>query len=79
MPNIAFGGAEHHLRAFAVRHLPERGEEFVTVHPGHVPIEQNRIRHATAAGIERHRAVFCFDDIKLHIFEDSPRDFANDT
>ena len=48
--DAAFRGAEHHFRLVAARHLPQRGEKLVAVHIGHIPIEQNGIGHAAAAG-----------------------------
>src|SRR3981189_1359355 len=43
--DIVLGGAEHHLGRVATGHAAQIAEEFVAVHHGHVPVEQDRLGH----------------------------------
>src|SRR5580692_1310516 len=41
--DVVFGREEHHLGLVAAGHAAEIAQEFISVHDGHVPIEQDRL------------------------------------
>ena len=76
--DVVFGGAEHDLGRIAAGHTAQIAEEFVTVHDGHVPVEQDRVGHGALAHFERLLAVLGFGDLEMHFFQDAACDFSND-
>src|SRR3546814_10552579 len=60
-----------------VPHRPQLVQELQAVHHGHVPVEQNGIRHVALAGLDRLSAVFGFVDVEAEAFKDLARHHAH--
>ena len=78
MCDIVFGGAEYHLGRIAAGHAAQIAEEFIAIHHGHVPVEQNRLGHGALADVQRFRAVLGFDDLEIKTFQNTACDLSND-
>src|SRR5712675_2322772 len=76
--DVVFSGAEHHLGLVSAGHAAQIAEEFIAVHHGHVPVEQDRLGHGTLADFERFRAVLGFHDLEIKTFQDTACNLAND-
>ena len=68
--HVVFGGAEDDDGIVPARLTAECGHEIHAVHHRHVPVEQDGVRHAGAALVERRRAVTGLVAVKLEAFQD---------
>src|SRR5467141_1373043 len=76
--DVVFSGAEHHLGLVSAGHAAQIAKEFVTVHHRHVPVEQDGFGQSALADLKRLLTVLGFDDLEIHLFQDSPGYFSND-
>ena len=65
--------------ACAVGHAAQVLEEAVAVHHGHVPVEQDHIRHLGPARQKSRLAVLGFCDPEIEALDDLPRNFSDDS
>src|SRR5690606_7506444 len=75
--DVVLGRAEHHFRAASAIEPAEFRNELDAIHHRHVPVEQDQVRHAFAAFVERIPAVLGYADLEFEAFDDVPRDLAD--
>ena len=77
MFRVVFGGTKHHDRLFSALLAAQGAQEIQPVHDGHIPIEQDGVRHLLTAMIEGFGAIGRFQDIKFKIANNASGDFAH--
>src|SRR3981189_3026970 len=76
--DVVFSGAEHHLGLVSAGHAAQIAKEFVTIHHGHVPVEQDRLGQSALADLKRLLAVLGFDDLEIQPFQDTSCHLSDD-
>src|SRR5437660_263808 len=79
MCNVVLGRAEYHFRSLAAGKAAQHAQEIIAVHFRHVPIKQNRVGKFALTSLGGLLAVRGFENLKLEIFQNSSRDFADNT
>ena len=76
--HVVLGGAEDDLGLVFMAPLPKHTQELHSAHHGHVPVEQDNVRHLGFAPRQRLASVAGLIDLEVESLENMPRDLAND-
>ncbi len=79
MCDVVLGSAEYHFRSLAAGQAAQHTQKIIAVHFWHIPIKQNRVGKFALTSLDGLLAVRGFENLKLKIFQNSPRDLADDT